>query len=65
MYRKSKVPCKRLFSSASNIVNKMRSSLEPNTVNMLHVLRGWLSDDIKRLCYLLFLTEFYVNYHIL
>jgi len=24
----------------------MRSSLEPNTVNMLACLRSWLSDDI-------------------
>jgi len=40
------VPCERLFSSAGYIVNKTRSSLEPNTVNMLVCLRSWLSDDI-------------------
>ena len=40
------VPCERLFSSAGYIVNKTRSSLEPNTVNMLVYLRSWLSDNI-------------------
>ena len=40
------VPCERLFSSAGYIVNKTRSSLEPNTVNMLVCLRSWLSDNI-------------------
>ena len=39
-------PCERLFSSAARIVNKTRSSLEPNTVNMLVCLRSWLSDNI-------------------
>lgn len=39
------VPCERLFSSAGYIVNKTRSSLEPDTVNMLVCLRSWLSDD--------------------
>lgn len=42
----SSVPCERLFSSAGYIVNKTRSSLEPNTVNMLVCLRSWLSDDV-------------------
>ena len=40
------VPCERSFSSAGYIVNKTRSSLEPNTVNMLVCLRSWLSDNI-------------------
>ena len=40
------VPCKRLFSSAGYILNKTRSSLEPNTVNTLVGLRSWLKDDI-------------------
>ena len=40
------VPCEHLFSSAGYIVNKTRSSLEPNTVNMLVCLRSWLTDDI-------------------
>jgi len=35
MYWKSAVRCERLFSSAGYIVNKTRSSLEANTVNML------------------------------
>jgi len=35
-----------LFSSAGYIVNKTRSSLEPNTVNTLVCLRSWLKDDI-------------------
>jgi len=39
------VPCERLFSSAGYIVNKTRSSLEPNTVNTLVCLRSWLKDD--------------------
>jgi len=46
MYRKSAVPSERLFSSAGYIVNKMRSSLEANIVNMLVCLRNWLSVDI-------------------
>lgn len=40
------VPCERLFSSAGYIVNKTRSSLEPNNVNTLVCLRSWLNDDI-------------------
>ena len=40
------VPCERLFSSAGYILNKTRSSLEPNTVNTLVGLRSWLKDDI-------------------
>jgi len=61
MYQKSAVPCEQLFSSTGYIVNKTRSSLEPNSVNMLVCLQCWLFDDIwciwarKRLCYLLFL----------
>jgi len=37
MYRKSTVQCEQLFRNAGrpNTVNKTRSSLEPNTVNML------------------------------
>jgi len=31
----------RYFSSAGYIVNKTRSSLDPNIVNMLACLRGW------------------------
>jgi len=61
MHRKSVGQCLRLFDSADNIANKMRSSLEPNTVNMLMCLRSRLSDDIwvrKRLRYSLFLTKF-------
>ena len=42
MYRKSAVPCEWLFSSAGYIVNKMRSSLEPITVNKLVCLHSWL-----------------------
>jgi len=59
MYRKkSAVSYERLFSSAGYIVNKMHSSLEPKTANMLVCLRCWLSNDIwARIhsCYLLFL----------
>jgi len=43
------------FSSAVYIVNKKRSSLGPNTVNMLVCLCCWSSINIwaqKRLCYL-------------
>ena len=40
------VPCERLFSLAGYIVNKTRSSLEPNNVNKLVCLRSWLKDDI-------------------
>ena len=40
------VPCERLFSSDGYIVNKTRSSLEPNTVNMLVYLRSWLFHNI-------------------
>jgi len=50
-----------IISSASYIVNKTRSSLETNTVYMNACFRSWLSNDIwvrKRLCYLLFVTEF-------
>jgi len=39
MYRKSEVQCERLFSSSGYIVNKTRSSLEANTVNMFMCLR--------------------------
>jgi len=35
MYQNSAVQCEQLFCSAGYIVNKMRSSLEANTVNML------------------------------
>ena len=35
------------LSSAGYIVNKTRSSLEPNTVNTLVCLRSWLKDDVK------------------
>jgi len=46
MFWKSAVRCERLFSSAGYIVNKTRSSLYANTVNMLVCLRSWLSIDI-------------------
>jgi len=43
MYRKSAVPYERLFSSAGYIVNKMHSSLEPNTIpNMFVCIVGYL-----------------------
>jgi len=61
MYRKSTVQSEKLFSSAGNIVNKMRSSLDANTVNMPVCLSSWLSVNIwvkKRLWYFLLLTEF-------
>jgi len=35
MYQKSAVPCTQLFRSAGYIVNKTRSLLELNTLNML------------------------------
>ena len=49
MYRKSAMPRERLFISASYIVYKTRSSLEPNSVNMLvcmlaFVIRRHLSE---------------------
>ena len=40
------VQCKRLSSSAGYTVNKTRSSLEPNTVDMLVCLRSRLSNNI-------------------
>ena len=40
------VLCERLFSCVGYIGNKMRSSLEPNTVDMLVYLHSWLSNDI-------------------
>jgi len=57
MDRKSAVPCERLFRSGVYIVNKMRSSLEANTVIMLVCLRSWLFVDIwarKRVSRMLF-----------
>ena len=39
-------PYERLFSSAGRIVNKTRSSLEPNTVHMPVCLRSWSSVNI-------------------
>jgi len=36
------VPCERLFTSAGYIVNKLRSSLLPDNVNLLVCLRNWL-----------------------
>jgi len=38
--------CEQLFSSAGNIVNMTRSSLEANTVNVPMCLRSWLTVDI-------------------
>jgi len=61
------VSYERLFSSAGYI-NKMRSSLDANTVSMLVCLRSWLPVDIwvrKCRCYLLFVTEIEVKYRIL
>jgi len=57
MYQKFAVQFEQLFNSAGNIVNKMLSSLEANTVNILMCLPSWLSVDIsvrKRLCYYCF-----------
>lgn len=39
------VPCERLFSSSGYVVNKMRSSLLPENVNVLVCLRDWLNSQ--------------------
>ena len=68
MYRKSAVQCEQLFSSTGNIVNKKRSSLEANTVNMLVNMRNAYTLLFvvilvrKGVCYLLLLTEFWSIY---
>ena len=42
------VPCEQLFSSAGYIINKTRSSLGPNTVNMFVCLHSWLPNNVER-----------------
>jgi len=46
MYLEPAVQRDQLFSSAGYIVNKRRSSLDSNTVNMLVCWRSWLFIDI-------------------
>jgi len=46
MYRKSAVPCERLFISSGYIVNKSRLQLDTNNVHILVCWRSWLSVDI-------------------
>ena len=69
MSRKSAVPFERLFSSAGYIVNKMRSSLTPNTANMLVcLLVGYLMTFEQEMLVpfeYCFLLSFYIKYHIL
>uniref|UniRef100_A0A8C4DLB3 Zinc finger BED domain-containing protein 1 n=1 Tax=Dicentrarchus labrax TaxID=13489 RepID=A0A8C4DLB3_DICLA len=43
----STVPCKRLFSVAGHIVQKIRPALHSENVNQLVCLSNWLKDEVK------------------